>query len=342
MVCWKRTTNDSVTTMELKKLIAQEAAKIDQVMRQDIDTLAASLDPLLIEILSYGLLSGGKRIRPFLATSAGRLCGCDDEGMYHLAASFEYLHAATLIHDDVIDNAAERRGAASVVTRFGLAEAILAGDFLHAYSMQLVSQYGGSGALTIFSKATAAMVDGEYRQLRNAENHDQSEADYFAVIEGKTALLIGAACEIGALYGGADETACKGMKTFGVNLGCAFQIVDDLLDYLGDSGKTGKNTGNDLAEGQMTLPLIYALQRADTGDRGLLLSILNDPEKRSQSLAEVSEVIERYQGFSDSRAKAEEIIEQALAALPEFESSSAISEKQVLQALCAYVLNRDA
>lgn len=327
--------------MELKKLIAQEAAKIDQVMRQDIDNLAASLDPLLIEILNYGLFSGGKRIRPFLATSAGRLCGCEDEGVYHLATSFEYLHAATLIHDDVIDKAAERRGAPSVVTRFGLAEAILTGDFLHAYSMQLVSRYGGSSALSIFSQATAAMVDGEFRQLRNTESHDQSEADYFTVIKGKTALLIGAACEIGAMYGGADETICKGLKTFGVNLGCAFQIIDDLLDYLGDSGKTGKNTGTDLAEGKMTLPLIYALQRADTGDRGLLLSILNDPERRSSSLAEVSEVIERYHGFSDSRKKAEEIADQALAALPELESSSAVSEKQILQALCAYVLNRD-
>ena len=121
--------------MELKKLIIEEAAKIDEVMRQDIEELAAELDPLLIEILNYGLFSGGKRIRPFLTTSAGRLCGCTDEGIYRLATSFEYLHTATLIHDDIIDNASERRGTASVVSQYGLAEAILAGDFLHAHSI---------------------------------------------------------------------------------------------------------------------------------------------------------------------------------------------------------------
>ncbi len=327
--------------MELKKLIIQEAAKIDEVMRQDIDGLASTFDPLLIDILNYGLFSGGKRLRPFLTTSAGRFGGCDDEGLYQLATSFEYLHAATLIHDDVIDNAAERRGSASVVERFGLAEAILAGDFLHAHSMQLVSRFGGPKALTIFCQATAAMVDGEYRQLRNAENLDQSEIDYFTVVKGKTALLIGAACEIGGLYGGAEKDICSGLRSFGINLGCGFQIIDDLLDYRGDSEKTGKATGNDLAEGKMTLPVIYALQRANEQDRHTLLSILADPQERGQSLARVSDLIERHQGFSEARKKAEEMIDQAMAALPVLENQGSLKERAVLEELCTYVLNRE-
>ncbi len=327
--------------MELKKLIIAEAATIDEVMQRDVDRLAAVSDPLLIDILNYALFSGGKRLRPFLTTSAGRFCGCGDEGIYHLATSFEYLHAATLIHDDVIDKAAERRGSASVVERFGLAEAILAGDFLHAHAMQLVSRFGGPKALTIFCQATAAMVDGEFLQLRTAENLDQSETDYFTVVEGKTALLIGAACEIGGIYGGGDESLCSALHTFGINLGCGFQIIDDLLDYRGDSDKTGKATGNDLVEGKMTLPLIYALQRADDKDRQLLLSILADPQLRGSRLTQVSDLIQRHQGFSKAREKAEEMIDQAMAALPVLQDPGSVRERAVLEELCTYVLNRD-
>lgn len=327
--------------MELKKLIFEEAAKIDEVMRLDLDELAAELDPLLIEILNYGLFSGGKRIRPFLTTSAGRLCGCTDEGIYRLATSFEYLHAATLIHDDIIDNASERRGAASVVSQYGLAEAILAGDFLHAHSMQLVSRIGGPQALTAFCRATMAIVDGEFRQLRNAAGFEQSETEYFTVVKGKTALLIGAACEIGGMYGGGDDGICSGLQIFGINLGCAFQIIDDLLDYQGNSDKTGKATGNDLAEGKMTLPVIIALQRADEQDRQALLAIFADPEARARSLADVFGLIKRYQGFSSAREKAEELIDKALAALPVMESQDALKERVILKDLCTYVLNRD-
>ena len=327
--------------MELKRLIAEEAARIDLVMRQDIDELAEGFDPLLMEILEYGLFAGGKRIRPFLATAASRLCGCSDEGLYRLATAFEYLHAATLIHDDVIDNAAERRGSPSVFKRFGLAEAILAGDFLHAHSMHLVSRYGGPEALSIFCRATAAMVDGEYRQLRNAENLEQTEADYFTVVRGKTALLIGAACEIGGLYAGGGEALRTGLKTFGINLGCAFQIIDDLLDYQGDTASTGKSTGNDLAEGKMTLPLVYTLQRADDNDRRRLLSILADRRQRGLALAEVTEMISRYRGFSDAASKAEQIIAQAMAALPEVDTPNGRQERLVLQMVCDYVLKRD-
>jgi len=327
--------------MELKKLIIEEAARIDEVMRRDLEGLAAELDPLLIEILNYGLFSGGKRIRPFLTTSAGRLCGCTDEGIYHLATSFEYLHAATLIHDDVIDKASERRGAASVVNQFGLAEAILTGDFLHAHSMQLVSRFGGSQSLKVFCRATTAMVDGEFRQLRNTAGFELSETDYFTVVRGKTALLIGAACEIGGLYGGGDEGICRGLQTFGVNLGCAFQIIDDLLDYRGDSDKTGKATGNDLAEGKMTLPVIVALQRAEEQDRQTLLAVFADPGARAGSLADVSALVERYQGFSAAREKAVELVDTAMAALPLIENPESLKERALLKDLCAYVLNRD-
>ena len=328
--------------MELKKVIGQEAAKIDQLMREDIRALEADgYDPLLIEILDYALLSGGKRVRPLLVVLSARICGCDDDGVYRLATAFEYLHTATLIHDDVIDNAGERRGLASVFKKYGLEAAILTGDFLHAFSMERVSQCGGASALGIFCRATSGMVDGEYTQLRTAGNLDQSEEDYFSVIMGKTALLIGAACEIGTIYGGGDELGRKGLRTYGLNLGCAFQIVDDLLDYQGDPKRTGKAVGNDLAEGKVTLPLIYALQRADVTDRARLLSILSDEGLRQQQVAEVSSLIEKYHGFSDARLKAEEMGALAVRALPDVSDATIPPEQKVLVDLCTYVLNRD-
>jgi octaprenyl-diphosphate synthase len=207
--------------------------------------------------------------------------------------------------------------------------------------MQLVSRFGGLQALTVFCRATMAIVDGEFRQLRNAAGFEQSETDYFTVVKGKTALLIGAACEIGGMYGAGDEGVCSGLQTFGINLGCGFQIIDDLLDYMGDADKTGKATGNDLAEGKMTLPVIIALQRADEQDRQALLSIFADPEKRARSLENVSELVERYQGFSAAREKAEELVDKAMAALPLIESQGSLKERAILKDLCTYVLNRD-
>ncbi len=325
--------------MDLTKVIAEEAPRIDEVMRQDIGRLSQDLDPLLILILEYGLFSGGKRIRPLLTILSARLCGCRDEAVYHLGVACEYLHAATLFHDDVIDNADERRGKTSIFRRFGLNAAVLAGDFLHAHSMSLVGRYGGQEALAAFCGATRGMVDGEFIQLRNADNLNQQEDDYFAVVMRKTALLIGAACEIGAIFGGGDEQMRAGLRTYGLKLGCAFQIVDDLLDYLGSPDKTGKRVGNDLLEAKMTLPLIYALQRADAKDRAELLRILADAQKRRSSLTQVSALIAGYDGFIDARRKAEQIIEEALAPLADFAAGS--PEKELLQALCSYVLNRE-
>ncbi len=325
--------------MDLKHLIIHEAARIDQVMREDIDRLADDLDPLLIEILNYGLFSGGKRIRPLLTILSARFFGDSNTDVYHLASALEYLHTATLFHDDVIDSGDERRGEATVYKRFGLSEAVLAGDFLHAHSMAMVGHYGGEAALSVFCQATRGMVDGEFSQLRNARNLNQSEADYFSVVMGKTALLIGAACELGALFAGADEHGRAGLRTYGINLGCAFQIVDDLLDYLGDTRKTGKAVGNDLMEAKMTLPLIYALQRADGADRSRLLEILSDDRARQECFQQVSGLIDKYHGFEDAGEKAKQVIGEAIAALPE--SAGDHSVQRSFLALSDYVLNRE-
>lgn len=327
--------------MELKELIAREATEINKVMHEDIRRLSSGLDPLLAEILEYGLFGGGKRVRPLLTVVSARLSGRDDPELYHLACAFEYLHVATLFHDDVIDQAESRRGKESVNRRYGSSGAILAGDFLHAHSMAVIGKYVGSPGLEVFTDATRGMVDGEFVQLRNGGNLNQSEDDYFTVVTGKTALLIGAACEIGAIFAGADQQKQSALRAYGINLGCAFQIVDDLLDYLGDPGVTGKAVGNDLKEGKMTLPLIMALKNAPADDKNRLLTLLKDGGGAPDTFPEVVSIIEKYDGFACARTKAEAMIGRALEPLRLFSGQEHEKSLSLLKRLSAYVLKRD-
>ena len=326
---------------ELFAAIGSEGAKIDRQMRADLDALAPAIDRLLAEVLEYGLFSGGKRIRPLLAVAAARLCGYRGADIYSLACAFEYLHAATLFHDDIIDGSANRRGNPAAYRKFGSTPAILAGDYLLALSMERVGLYSGQAGLKIFCRAAAGMVDGEFMQLRNAEKHNLSALDYHDIIMGKTALLISAACEIGALYGGGSPAEQERLKEFGMHLGCAFQIVDDLLDYLGDPARTGKALGGDLLEGKMTLPLIIALRDSTGPIHQRLLEIIEDDSLRAGCRDEVCRLIERHNGFQLARQAAHEEAEKALEALEIFDSQEVAEERQILQSLTRYVVERD-
>ncbi|PIE65414.1 MAG: geranyl transferase [Desulfobacterales bacterium] len=326
--------------MDLKKLVRVEAERIDRLIREDISEIVAVCDPLLVEILEYALLGGGKRIRPLLTIMGGRIGGRNDRNLYRLAAAFEYLHVATLLHDDVIDQSETRRGKTSVFKKFGVVGAILAGDYLHAFSMRIVGMIGGEPGLSRFTEATRGMVDGEFIQLRNRLHYNQSEEDYFSVIMGKTALLISAACEVGGIYSGLSPDCLKALKTYGLKLGCAFQIVDDLLDYQGDTVKTGKETGNDLVEGKMTLPLIYAMQRADKKDSARLLAIMKEEQTRGQFFQEVVTLITRYDGFDQARHQAQMMVRDAVAVLEPLAHKENRASIEFLQVLAEYILQR--
>jgi octaprenyl-diphosphate synthase len=321
--------------------VKSEAEKIDEYMRADLASMEQANDARLREVLGYGLFNGGKRIRPLLAVFASRLCGNTDEEVYHLGCAFEYLHAATLFHDDIIDSSEIRRGKKSVYKQFGTIAAILAGDFLLAQAMSTVGRFAGSKGLQIFCDATTGMVDGEFMQLRNATKHNLSELEYYDAIMMKTGLLIAAACEVGALYGGGTPEQVKALRDYGINLGSAFQIIDDLLDYLGDSAKTGKVVGNDLVEGKVTLPLILALIRAAEKDKERLLTILASQDERLGCVQEVSDIIERVGGFAAARKKAVVAVENAINALQVFSGHNNLYEKNVLEGLARYVLTRD-
>ena len=325
---------------DLREIVKNEAARINSYMQMDLDAMKADIDSLLQQVLAYGLFNGGKRIRPLLVVASAGLCGMRSDDTYRLGIAFEYLHAATLFHDDIIDGSDTRRGKPAVHKKFDTVAAILAGDFLHAHSMAIVSRFAGARGLESFCRATKGMVDGEFMQLQNAEKHNLSEIDYYHIIMGKTGLLISSACEVGAIYAEAGESRVAALRNYGEHLGCAFQIIDDILDYLGDTKKTGKAVGNDYAEGKMTLPLILAMGKANSADKAALIQSMQ-PGSPKMTLPSVINLIHKYTGFADARAHAEKAITVALSELEIFNAPGASLERNLLNALGHFVLTRD-
>jgi len=333
-----------VNKAELLARLKPEIDTVDQAMRTDLQSLAGQelIPASLVAVLEHALFTGGKRIRPLLCILTAGLCGNNSKAVYRLATAFEYLHVATLLHDDVIDHADTRRGRPAANTIFGLAPAILAGDFLHARSMFLVGTLGGKRCLELICSATEAMAAGEFLQLDNVQNFNQSEKDYFAVINGKTALFIGAVCETGAIFAGASAEKIAALKTYGANLGMAFQIQDDLLDYLGDPAKTGKTCGNDFCEGKMTLPLIHSLKTADKSARYFLLDLLRGKKsERRAELEKAKEIIAQNGGFEYGRQLAEKLIGAGIAGLDIFSARHYEQIIATLTGLAEYVVSRD-
>jgi octaprenyl-diphosphate synthase len=333
-----------VDKVELLAILKPEIDIVDQTMQIDLQNLASkgSIPSSLVEVLEHALFNGGKRIRPLLCILTAGLCGNNSEDIYPLAIAFEYLHVATLLHDDVIDHADTRRGRPAVNTVFGLTPAILAGDFLHARSMFLVGLLGGKQSLKLICNATESMVAGEFLQIANQQNFNQSEEDYFAVANGKTALFIGAVCETGGIFAGANDKEINAFKTYGANLGKAFQVKDDLLDYLGDPVKTGKTIGNDFCEGKMTLPLIHALKMAGKNESNFLLDLLKgEKSQRRAQLEKAKDIIGKSGGFEYAHQLAEELIATGIAGLDVFTAKHNEQIVATLTGLAKYVIYRD-
>ena len=332
--------------MDQKELLIRmqpDLAQIDAAMRTDIEAIVS---PRLKEILAHALLRGGKRIRPMLTVLAARLCGVPDltgqgvmpSEVFRLAMGFEYLHGASLLHDDVIDRAEQRRGQATANALWGNPGVILTGDFLHARAMQMVGGLGGIRCLEILSRATIAMVEGEFLQAAVAQRQDFSESAYFQVLQGKTAALLGAACEVGALFAGGNEAQQQAMRAYGESLGLAFQVVDDLLDYWGDPAITGKAVGNDLVEGKMTLPLLFTLDNAPVHERERLLALLaGEAAARQAAFTGVRTMMEELGSPGYCRGHAEALADTARRQLLGFAEGDALA---VLKGLVGYVLTR--
>ncbi|MEP7185701.1 MAG: polyprenyl synthetase family protein [Rhodanobacter sp.] len=253
---------------DVSNLAAADMQRVDALIRQRL-----SSDVVLInQIADHIIASGGKRLRPMLHVLAAGAAGYSGEQQIKLAAVIEFIHTSTLLHDDVVDESDLRRGRKTANALWGNAASVLVGDFLYSRSFQLMVELDDMRIMRILADTTNTIAEGEVLQLLNIGNADVDEAAYLAVIERKTAVLFAAATELGGILGGLPEDQIEALRRYGMELGYAFQIADDLLDYVSDPGTLGKNIGDDLAEGKPTLPLIYALQHAQA-----------DPEKAAQA-----------------------------------------------------------
>lgn len=337
-------TSTSPTEQDPAQLLTTSAAavgrKVEAAMEHDLSSVLNTSDPLLKEIIHYAVFSGGKRIRPLLAILSARLCGRDDPDLYRLATAFEYLHVASLIHDDIIDHAPQRRGRASLVEKYDFASAILAGDWLLSRSMRLVGELSGAEGLAVFCRATEGMVDGEFLQLRCVAAPETTEQEYFRIIECKTGNLIASTCELGALYAGANAQQRQALAVYGDKIGAAFQVIDDLLDYQGNEEETGKAVGNDFVEGKVTLPLIHALQRADAPSRQKIAGLLSGDRTNPSAYNQIVDLIRRFDGFATAEKTAHTLVREAGEALQLFARASDQTSLSILHALSRYVLTR--
>lgn len=254
----------------IKTLIADDMAKVDLVIRDRLQS-----DVVLIrQVADYIIGSGGKRLRPALVILSCGACGYTGSHRHQLAAVIEFIHTATLLHDDVVDDSQMRRGRATANSTFGNAAAVLVGDFLYSRAFQMMVEVQNMRVMEVLADATNTIAEGEVMQLLHIRNAAVTEQDYLRVIHSKTAKLFEAAGRIGAILAGVGPGQERALASYGMHLGTAFQLVDDILDYSGDLAQTGKNLGDDLAEGKATLPIIYAMHRGNAAQGAIIRNAL--------------------------------------------------------------------
>ena len=271
---------------------------------------------LIPQVAAWLIAAGGKRIRPLLTLACTRLYGDDSARPYGLAASVEFIHTATLLHDDVVDKSEARRGKDSANIVFGNQASVLVGDFLFSRAFQLMVADGSLEVLRILSNASAIISEGEVMQLQTANNIATTMAQYEKVIGAKTAALFAAACEIGPVIAGAGEDAQEAMRAYGHNLGMAFQIADDILDYTADQQKLGKTVGDDFREGKMTAPVIIALAQATPDEKKFWVRTMAEKSQTPDDLPRALEIFRRTKALERGMDMAHEYATKAQAALP--------------------------
>ncbi|MEI8172372.1 MAG: polyprenyl synthetase family protein [Deltaproteobacteria bacterium] len=292
---------------------------------------------LIPEVIHYIIGSGGKRFRPLLLLASSSLCGYKGEKRYPLSAVIEFIHTATLLHDDVIDAAETRRGKTSANNVWGNAASVLVGDFLYSKSFKLMTDHGNLAIIKLLSETTNTMSEGEVFQLVKRGDINIAEKEYLSIIEKKTAILISAACALGGILGDAPDIQIEALTRFGMRLGSAFQITDDTLDYVAEEAELGKAIGKDLEEGKMTLPLIRTLKKCNPEERSLIKRVIENRERNGQDMADVMSLIHRYDGINYSLNKAKAYIDEGKGFLESFEASEA---RDALLAISDYIIER--
>lgn len=271
--------------------------------------------PMIRQVSAYLIAAGGKRLRPLLTLAFARACNYSGDHHLKLAAAVEFIHTATLLHDDVVDESTLRRGKPSANEVFGNQASVLVGDFLFSRAFQWMVASDDIRALKILADASAIIAEGEVMQLAAAGDITQNREQYFKVVGAKTAALFSAACEVGAHIAKADPAVVDAAKRFGYHLGVAFQITDDVLDYAGQSHALGKNTGDDFKEGKLTLPVVLALEYAMPQEKEFWQRTMVDLQQRDGDFAYAQTVLDQHNAIQKSRELAEAQIKNAVTAL---------------------------
>ena len=297
----------SVPVERLFELAAADMGGVDALIRARL----ASDVPLIPALGEHLVSAGGKRLRPLLTVAAARLCGGAGENGQRLAAAVEFIHTATLLHDDVVDGSKLRRGKVAAHLIWGGAASVLVGDFLFARAFELMVETGSLGALNILARASRVIAEGEVLQLTRAHDLDLDQATYLQIIRGKTAELFAAAAEAGALVAGGRGAEVRALSAYGLKLGLAFQLTDDALDYGGASETLGKNAGDDFREGKVTLPLLLAIARSGGREADFWRRAVGDREQGEADFRRARELVVRSGGLVDTLALAQTYADQA-------------------------------
>ena len=314
-------------------LVEKELQAIEEEMTRNL----VSGIVMIPTVSRYLIASGGKRFRPMLLILCAKLCGYHGPRAIPLAGTIEFIHTATLLHDDVVDRAFMRRGMASANSVWGDGASVLVGDFLFTKSFWLIVKDGDLRILDLVSYATTRMAEGEVMQMVKMGNPDITEEDYYYVVINKTAVLISAACQVGAILGESSPEREKALADFGLNLGIAFQLMDDILDYISAEEEFGKTIGKDLSEGKITLPLIYTLKTCSPEDKKFLAQIIRDPKEREGDLQSVLALVRKSAGIDYTIRQAETFAGKATSAIAGFPDGR---EKDALLTLAEYTIRR--
>ena len=320
-----------ISIENIRAVIAEDLTAVDTVIRRRL----ASEVVLINQISHYIIESGGKRLRPALVVIAGNHFGAARAHCHDLAAVIEFIHTATLLHDDVVDESDLRRGRKTANAQFGNAAAVLVGDFLYSRAFQMMVAIGSVKVMEVLAEATNIIAEGEVLQLLNIHDPETDEEKYLRVVRFKTAKLFEAACRVGAILGNASVEDEAAIASYGMHLGTAFQLIDDVLDYSGEIGETGKNIGDDLAEGKPTLPLIHALEHGSDSEKAAIRRAIEHGGREEMSV--VAAAIQSTGALAYTREQAHREARAAETAIAHLQDSVYLD---ALLQLCVFAVER--
>lgn len=318
---------------DIYQVVEQDFQQVNQLIMEQLNSDV----PLVEKIGQHIIESGGKRMRPLLVLLASKALSYDNQDHALLAAIIEFLHTATLLHDDVVDTSDLRRGKATANAKWGNAPSVLVGDFLYSRSFEMMVKLGDMKIMDILSKSTRVIAEGEVMQLMNVKNPNVSEDQYMQVIQAKTAQLFEASSHSGAVLANANPEQEEALRLYGHHTGMAFQLVDDVLDYVGNAEDLGKNVGDDLAEGKPTLPLIYTMQNGTDEQAQLIRSAIR--KGGTENLADIIDIVQSCGAIDYTNQKAREHVDGAKQAISKLPDTPA---KHALNALAELALSRNS